>query len=89
MNTVFEDLSLKKGAVSNAIFGVAGPQLQVLVNAITKNGTFGEVIITDGCQLKSKKVFHAVTPPWGNGADKVKGYIMYILGYISSNRVDM
>ncbi|KAK1902579.1 Protein mono-ADP-ribosyltransferase PARP14 [Dissostichus eleginoides] len=75
VNTVFEDLALNKGEVSNAIFGVAGPQLQVLVNAITKNGTFGEVIITDGCQLKSKKVFHAVTPPWGNGADKTLSVI--------------
>ncbi|XP_033990535.1 poly(ADP-ribose) polymerase family member 14-related sequence 1 [Trematomus bernacchii] len=75
VNTVFEDLTLNKGAVSNAIFGVAGPQLQVLVNAITMNGTFGEVIITDGCQLKSKKVFHAVTPPWSNGADKTLSVI--------------
>ncbi|XP_063743501.1 LOW QUALITY PROTEIN: poly(ADP-ribose) polymerase family member 14-related sequence 1 [Eleginops maclovinus] len=75
VNTVFENLALNRGAVSNAIFGAAGPQLQVLVNAKNNNGTFGEVIVTDGCQLKSKSVFHAVTPPWGNGADKILSVI--------------
>uniref|UniRef100_A0A8P4JZX1 Poly [ADP-ribose] polymerase n=1 Tax=Dicentrarchus labrax TaxID=13489 RepID=A0A8P4JZX1_DICLA len=74
VNTVFEDLTLTKGAVSNAIFRVAGPKLQQLVTAKNANGKVGEVIVTDGCQLKSKQVFHAITPHWDNGqgaAEKV------------------
>uniref|UniRef100_A0A8C4EUA4 Poly [ADP-ribose] polymerase n=1 Tax=Dicentrarchus labrax TaxID=13489 RepID=A0A8C4EUA4_DICLA len=67
VNTVFEDLTLTKGAVSNAIFRVAGPKLQQLVTAKNANGKVGEVIVTDGCQLKSKQVFHAITPHWDNG----------------------
>lgn len=82
MNTVFEDLALNKGAVSNAIFGVAGPKLQQLVNAKNASGNVGEVIVTDGCQLKSKQVFHAVAPHWDNGqgtAEKVKYYVLNIM----------
>lgn len=74
VNTVFEDLALNKGAVSNAILGVAGPKLQEVVNAKNASGNIGEVIVTDGCELKSKLVFHAVTPHWDKGqgnADKV------------------
>ncbi|XP_073330301.1 poly(ADP-ribose) polymerase family member 14-related sequence 1 isoform X2 [Pagrus major] len=74
VNSVSEDLDLNKGAVSNAIFGVAGAKLQQLVNAKNASGSFGEVIVTEGCKLKSKQVFHAVTPHWDNGqgtADKI------------------
>ncbi|XP_041806597.1 poly(ADP-ribose) polymerase family member 14-related sequence 1 isoform X2 [Chelmon rostratus] len=74
VNTVFEDLALNKGAVSNAILGVAGPKLQEVVNAKNASGNIGEVIVTDGCELKSKLVFHAVTPHWDKGqgnADKI------------------
>lgn len=67
VNTVFEDLTLDKGAVSNAILGVAGPKLQQLINASHASGDVGEVIVTDGCKLKSKQVFHAVAPHWDNG----------------------
>ncbi|KAM8749622.1 poly(ADP-ribose) polymerase family member 14-related sequence 1 isoform 1-T1 [Acanthopagrus schlegelii] len=67
VNTVFEDLDLNRGAVSNAIFGVAGAKLQQLVNAKNASGSVGEIIVTEGCKLKSKQVFHAVTPHWDNG----------------------
>ncbi|XP_040004959.1 poly(ADP-ribose) polymerase family member 14-related sequence 1 isoform X2 [Xiphias gladius] len=67
VNTVFGDLALNKGAVSNAILSVAGPKLQQLVNAKNASGNDGEVIVTDGCHLKSKQVFHAVAPQWDNG----------------------
>lgn len=83
MNTVFEDLALNKGAVSNAILGVAGPKLQQLINASNASGNVGDVIATEGCKLKSKQVFHAVSPHWDNGqgtSDKVRCYIMYIMG---------
>ncbi|XP_028289542.1 poly(ADP-ribose) polymerase family member 14-related sequence 1 [Parambassis ranga] len=68
VNTVFEDLSLNKGAISTAILRAAGQKLQQLVNAKKTNGTIGEVIVTDGCKLKSKQVFHAIAPHWDNGA---------------------
>ncbi len=86
MNTVFEDLKLNRGAVSSAIFGVAGANLQQLVNAKNTAGNVGEVIVTDGCNLKSKQVFHAVTPHWDNGqgtAEKVKRYVYYVLNDFS------
>ena len=67
MNTVFEDLVLNKGAVSTAILRVAGPKLQQLASEQGGNANVGDVIVTDGCKLKSKQVFHAVTPQWDNG----------------------
>uniref|UniRef100_A0A3B3CK32 Poly [ADP-ribose] polymerase n=1 Tax=Oryzias melastigma TaxID=30732 RepID=A0A3B3CK32_ORYME len=67
VNTVFSDLALNRGAVSNAILKAAGPKLQQLVTAQKAAGIEGEVIITDGCNLKSKKVFHAVATKWDNG----------------------
>jgi len=60
VNTVAEDLALDKGAVSNAILGAAGPKLQKLVDGQNASGTPGEVIVTDGCKLKSKQVFHVI-----------------------------
>ncbi len=80
MNTVFEDLALNKGAVSNAIFSVAGPKLQQLVTSKNATGKLGEIIVTDGCKLKSKKVFHVVTPHWDQGqgaAEKVLSHREY------------
>ncbi|XP_071344165.1 poly(ADP-ribose) polymerase family member 14-related sequence 1 isoform X2 [Trachinotus anak] len=67
VNTVFEDLALNRGAVSNAILSAAGPKLQQLVNAKNASGNAGEIIVTDGCNLKSKHVFHAVAPHWDKG----------------------
>lgn len=67
VNTVFESLDLTKGAVSNAISGVAGPKLQECVSAAKANGTVGEIISTEGCMLRSMFVYHAVTPEWDKG----------------------
>ncbi|KAF7660862.1 hypothetical protein LDENG_00274150 [Lucifuga dentata] len=67
VNTVTEDLVLTKGVVSKAIFNAAGQKLQQLVNDKQTSGKFGDVIVTDGCGLKSKHVFHAVVPHWDNG----------------------
>lgn len=64
MNSVFKALDLKAGALSNAILRAAGPQLQVLLNAEKSSGAYGDIIVTEGCQLKSIFVYHAVTPPW-------------------------
>lgn len=67
MNTVFEDLDLRRGAVSNAILGRAGPTLQKMVTAEKTKGNTGDIIVTEGCLLKSTFVFHAVSPHWDNG----------------------
>lgn len=64
MNSVFRGLDLKIGAISNAIFQAAGPQLQVLLNAEKSSGASGNIIVTEGCQLKSTFVYHAVTCSW-------------------------
>lgn len=80
MNTVGEDLALDKGAVSIAILRAAGPDLQPLVNAENATGTVGEVIVTDGCNLRSKKVFHVVAPFWNQGqaaAEKVTCLVIF------------
>lgn len=70
VNSVFKALNLKEGALSNAIFQAAGPQLQVLLNAKKSSGTVGDVIVTEGCQLKSMFVYHAVTPAKGTAQDQ-------------------
>lgn len=71
---MFEELELKRGAVSSAILGRAGPELQQFVTAEKTKGNIGDIIVTEGCQLKSMFVFHAVSPHWDNGqgnAEKV------------------
>ncbi|XP_062288428.1 protein mono-ADP-ribosyltransferase PARP14-like [Scomber scombrus] len=67
VNTVSEDLALNKGAVSSAILGAAGPKLQKLVQAENAEPHVSKVIVTDGCNLKCKHVFHAIAPDWDNG----------------------
>ncbi|KAK0149728.1 Poly [ADP-ribose] polymerase 14 [Merluccius polli] len=66
VNVVGTDLDLGKGAVSKAILRAAGSKLQMLVSEQMKTGNIGDVIITSGCKLKSKMVFHTVVPSWDN-----------------------
>ena len=72
VNVVGEHLDLEKGAVSRAILGAAGPKLQYLVNEQSKTGDIGDVIVTDGCKLKSNFVFHAVVPAWDKQGNALK-----------------
>uniref|UniRef100_UPI0037E7907B poly(ADP-ribose) polymerase family member 14-related sequence 1 isoform X1 n=1 Tax=Semicossyphus pulcher TaxID=241346 RepID=UPI0037E7907B len=67
VNTLSKDLDLTRGAVSNAIFRIAGSKLQTLVKANNANVKEGDIIVTEGCNLKSKQVFHAVAPHWDKG----------------------
>ncbi|XP_005751189.1 poly [ADP-ribose] polymerase 14-like [Pundamilia nyererei] len=67
VNSVSSDLNLDRFAVSKAILRAAGPKLQQLINAQGATGNVGEIIVTEGCQLKSKKVFHTIAPHWDNG----------------------
>ncbi|TWW80510.1 Poly [ADP-ribose] polymerase 14 [Takifugu flavidus] len=62
VNSVFNDLDLNRGALSRALLHAAGPQLQDFLKAQNSSGTLGEIIVTEGCQLKSMFVYHAVTP---------------------------
>ena len=72
VNVVGEQLDLDSGAVSKAILSAAGPKLQILVNEQRKTGDMGEVIMTDGCNLKSSLVFHAVVPAWDKRGNALK-----------------
>ncbi|KAM7380823.1 hypothetical protein PAMP_004095 [Pampus punctatissimus] len=89
VNTVFEDLVLNRGAVSNAILRVAGPELQQAVHAKNTSGAMGEVIVTDGCNLKCKQVFHAVVPQWdkkqGTAEKTLQGIFKDCLGKAESS----
>ncbi|XP_020792036.2 LOW QUALITY PROTEIN: protein mono-ADP-ribosyltransferase PARP14-like [Boleophthalmus pectinirostris] len=70
VNTIAENMILQQGAVSKALLAAAGPELQaaVLSSVSEDKLPFGEVIITDSFNLRCQKVFHAVCPPWDNGA---------------------
>uniref|UniRef100_A0A8C1Z8Z2 Poly [ADP-ribose] polymerase n=1 Tax=Cyprinus carpio TaxID=7962 RepID=A0A8C1Z8Z2_CYPCA len=74
VNTISEDLDLSKGAVSKALLQTAGYQLQSEIKrAARSNGVnYGEMLITDGYELKCQKVFNVVCPFWRQGLeDKV------------------
>ncbi|CAI5656799.1 unnamed protein product [Oreochromis niloticus] len=85
VNTVPPDLNLDRGTVSKAILRAAGPKLQQLINAQGATGNLGEIIVTEGCQLYSKKVFHAIAPHW----DKDHGTGEKILRGIFKDCLDM
>ncbi|KAJ8410632.1 hypothetical protein AAFF_G00195360 [Aldrovandia affinis] len=74
VNTLGKNLSLDSGAVSKAILEAAGPELQNLVQAEAagNNPTEGAVLVTKGCRLKSKHVFHAIAPHWDKGKGKAE-----------------
>ena len=72
VSVVGTELDLGNGAVSKAILSAAGPKLQYLVNEQSKTGDIGDVIVTDGCKLKSNWVFHAVVPAWDKQGKAVK-----------------
>lgn len=82
MNSVFRALNLKEGALSNAILQAAGPQLQVLLNAENSTGAFGDIIVTEGCQLKSMFVYHAITPPWDTAQGLAQKVALCSLGFV-------
>uniref|UniRef100_A0A8C6L2T1 Poly [ADP-ribose] polymerase n=1 Tax=Nothobranchius furzeri TaxID=105023 RepID=A0A8C6L2T1_NOTFU len=66
------------GGLALAMLKAAGPQLQKISNDhVAKKGKVqhGDVVITDGFNLRCRKVFHAVCPPWDGGggqAEKVR-----------------
>lgn len=60
MNTTGPELELSKGAVSNAILKVAGRGLQNEIEKYRYNRNFGDVVKTQGYNLKSRFVYHVL-----------------------------
>ncbi|KAL1266725.1 hypothetical protein QQF64_002400 [Cirrhinus molitorella] len=73
VNTISKDLDLSKGAVSTALLQTAGHQLQseIIRIANLNNVNYGEMLITNGYNLKCQKVFHVICPVWKGSEDKV------------------
>ncbi|XP_026129256.1 poly [ADP-ribose] polymerase 14-like isoform X1 [Carassius auratus] len=71
VNTISEDLDLRKGAVSNALLQTAGHQLQSEITRAARSNSlnYGEMLITNGYKLKCQKVFHVVCPFWKQGSE--------------------
>ncbi|KAM6945739.1 poly(ADP-ribose) polymerase family member 14-related sequence 1 [Aplochiton taeniatus] len=78
VNTVGADLVLHNGPVSKALLNAAGAELQELLNRQKSSGDVGDVIITNGGNLQSKRVFHTISSSW----DKGKGQAQSVLSGI-------
>uniref|UniRef100_A0A671QDB4 Poly [ADP-ribose] polymerase n=1 Tax=Sinocyclocheilus anshuiensis TaxID=1608454 RepID=A0A671QDB4_9TELE len=78
VNTISEDLDLRKGAISQALLQTAGHQLQSEINTAARlnNVNYGEMVITDGYKLTCQKVFHVVCPFWNGSELKVLSQII-------------
>ncbi|XP_076130779.1 protein mono-ADP-ribosyltransferase PARP14-like isoform X2 [Alosa pseudoharengus] len=81
VNTVAENLNLTQGAVSKALLQAAGPQLQSAASNEARGGrmSYGEMVITDGFNLRCRKVFHTVCPPWDNRGGKSEEVLKTII----------
>ncbi|XP_031164633.1 protein mono-ADP-ribosyltransferase PARP14-like isoform X3 [Sander lucioperca] len=91
VNTISEDMNLNQGAVSKAILQAAGHGLQSAVRSEARARAlpYGDVVITDGFNLKCQKVYHAVCPFWNNGAgqEELISIIRYCLENAEKNRM--
>ena len=89
VNTISENVDLGTGAVSNAILQAAGPQLQSAARFEAGSGrlTYGKVLVTDGFNLRCRRVFHAVCPPWDHGAGQAEEVNKQCLRLVVVNRV--
>lgn len=87
VNSVFTYLDLNQGALSGAIFHAAGPKLQVLVNAQmqirNRSVKPGDIIVTGGCQLNSKFVYHTLTPSRNTAKALFQKVMLFSLGFVS------
>ncbi|KAM9858362.1 protein mono-ADP-ribosyltransferase PARP14-like isoform 2-T2 [Aulostomus maculatus] len=83
VNTIAETMNLNQGAISKAILQAAGSRLQpaLLSKAGATTLQYGDVIVTDGFDLRCQKVFHAVCPLWDNGAGQAKEELISIVRF--------
>lgn len=81
-------MNLKHGAVSGAILQVAGPGLQAAVCSAAGVTMLhsGDVIVTDGFDLKCRKVFHAVCPVWDNGAGQAEDVSDFVILWLKNKQ---
>ncbi|XP_053399094.1 protein mono-ADP-ribosyltransferase PARP14-like isoform X2 [Mercenaria mercenaria] len=65
VNNTKQDLQLRNGGMSEAILEEAGPQLQEECDESYPNGIrVGEIAVTGGYGLNSRKVYHGALPNW-------------------------
>uniref|UniRef100_A0A4W5P7J1 Poly [ADP-ribose] polymerase n=1 Tax=Hucho hucho TaxID=62062 RepID=A0A4W5P7J1_9TELE len=81
VNTISEDLDLSKGAVSNAILKAAGPRLQ---SAATDKArairlAYGDVVVTEGYNLRCQMVIHTVCPHWDQGVGSAEKILITMI----------
>ncbi|KAL7391183.1 hypothetical protein ABVT39_005598 [Epinephelus coioides] len=83
VNTISEDMNLNQGAVSKALLQAAGPSLQSAVRSEAGSSPlpYGDVVVTNGFNLKCRKVFHTVCPYWNNGAGQAEEELLSIISY--------
>lgn len=83
VNTVADNMNLNQGAVAKAISTAAGENLQMAI--LTEAGVsalqFGDVVITDGYNLRCQKVFHGACPFWDNGGGQAEKELTDIIIY--------
>ncbi|CAI9716753.1 protein mono-ADP-ribosyltransferase PARP14-like [Octopus vulgaris] len=81
INSTNKSLQLNIGAISKSILNAAGPQIQVECNQKYPQGiSTSELAITKGYNLKCKKVFHLVLPPWDeNSSDSILANLTQII----------
>ncbi|KAG7465334.1 hypothetical protein MATL_G00175290 [Megalops atlanticus] len=81
VNTISNTLDLSMGAVSKAILSAAGQELQAAIKkaSSTAQANYGDLLITEGCDLKCKRVFHVVCPSWDKGAGKAEQTLKNII----------
>ncbi|MEQ2174804.1 hypothetical protein GOODEAATRI_011553 [Goodea atripinnis] len=83
VNTVADSMNLNQGAVSKAISEAAGENLQlaILTEAGASTLQFGDVVVTDGYNLRCQKVYHAACPMWDNGGGQAEKELTDIITY--------
>ncbi|XP_045545974.1 protein mono-ADP-ribosyltransferase PARP14 isoform X2 [Salmo salar] len=81
VNTISEDLDLSKGAVSNAILKAAGPGLQSAATDEARSNrlAYGDVVVTDGYNLRCQRVIHTVCPHWDQGAGSAEKILITMI----------
>uniref|UniRef100_A0AAZ3S5F4 Poly [ADP-ribose] polymerase n=1 Tax=Oncorhynchus tshawytscha TaxID=74940 RepID=A0AAZ3S5F4_ONCTS len=81
VNTISEDLDLSKGAVSNAILKAAGPGLQSAATGEARaiRLAYGDVVVTDGYNLRCQRVIHTVCPHWDQGAGSAEKILIKMI----------